>query len=94
VEQTDPNHIIAGVGIAIRQRDRLRPEIQSLIAEGNAFHIHAGVFEKGPLSKMAKDFESEVTRVIRELGPFKVQHLLGQSRFASGMIGIVELHES
>ena len=94
VEPTDANHIIAGVGIAIRQRHRLRPEIQSLIAEGNAFHIHAGVFEKGPLSKMAKDFESEVTRVIRELGPFKVQHLLGQSRFASGMIGIVELQES
>ncbi len=94
VEPTDANHIIAGVGIAIRQRDRLRPEIQSLIAEGNAFHIHAGVFEKGPLSKMAKDFESEVTRVIRELGPFKVQHLLGKSRFASGLIGIVELQES
>ncbi len=94
VEPTDANHIIAGVGIAIRQRDRLRPEIQSLIAEGNAFHIHAGVFEKGPLSKMAKDFESEVTRVIRELGSFKVQHLLGQSRFASGMVGIVELQES
>ena len=94
VEPTDANHIIAGTGIAIRQRDRLGPEIQGLIAEGNAFHIHAGVFEKGPLSKMAKDFESEVTRVIRELRPFKVQHLLGQSRFASGMIGIVELQES
>ncbi len=94
VEPTDSNHIIAGVGIAIRQRDRLRPEIESLIPEGNAFHIHACVFEKGPLSKMVKDFESEVTRVIRELGPIKVQHLLGQSRFGNGLIGIVELQES
>jgi len=94
VEPADANHIIAGTGIAVRQRDRLRPEIQGLIAEGSAFHIHAGVFERGPVSKVAKDFESEVTRVITELEPLKVQHLLGQSRFASGMIGIVELQES
>ncbi len=94
VEPTDANHIIAGVGIAVRQRDLLRTEIQSHIAEGNVFHIHAGVFEKGPLSKMAKDFETEVTRVIRELEPFKVQHLLGQSRFGNGLIGVVELEES
>ncbi len=94
VEPADANHVIAGTGIAARQRDRLRPEIQGLLAEGNAFHLHAGVFEKGPLSKAAKDFESEVTRVITELRPLKVQHLLGQSRFASGMIGIVELQEA
>ena len=94
VDPADANHIIAGVGIAARERDRVRPEIQNLIAEGNAFHMHAAVFEKGPLSKRAKDFESEVTRVIGELEPFKVQHLLGQSRFGSGMVGIVELQES
>ncbi len=94
VESTDANHIIAGTGIVVRQRDRLRPEILGLIPEGNEFHIHVGVFEKGPVSKVTKDFESEVARVITELVPLKVQHLLGQSRFASGMVGIVELQES
>lgn len=91
VEPADINHIIAGTGIAIKDRSLERPEIRALISEGNDFHIHTGIFEKGPLSKKLGDFDRELTRVLTELEVYKVQHILGQSQFKSGMVGIIEL---
>ena len=44
-----------------------------------------------PLSKKPDQFENELKRVIAELPVSKVQHLMGQSRFQHGMIGIIEL---
>ena len=91
VEPEDVDHIIAGTGLAVRNKGIERPEIQALFSEENNFHIHAGVFEKGPLGKQLEIFEEELPRVLTELKVYKVQHILGQSRFRSGMAGIVEL---
>ena len=44
-----------------------------------------------PLSKKPDQFENELKRVIAELPVSKVQHLMGQSRFHHGMVGIIEL---
>ena len=38
-----------------------------------------------------EDFEKEFTRIFKELEVYKVQHLLGRSRFGSGMVGIIDL---
>lgn len=91
VEPMNVNHIIAGTGVVVKEKSLLRPEIQALISEGNNFHIHTGIFEKGPLSKRFEDFEKEFTRIFKELEVYKVQHLLGRSRFGSGMVGMIEL---
>jgi anti-anti-sigma factor len=91
VEPMNVNHIIAGTGIVVKEKSLARPEIQALISEGNDFHIHTGIFEKGPLSKRFEDFEKEFTRIFKELEVYKVQHLLGRSRFGSGMVGIIDL---
>lgn len=93
VEPGDINHIIAGTGIAMRDRSLISPEMEALIPEGSVFHIHAGIFEKGPLSRRVEDFEKEITRVLTELKGFKVQHILGQSRFNRGIVGIIELQD-
>jgi anti-anti-sigma factor len=91
VEPTDLNHITAGTGIAIRDRNLVSPPIQTLFSEGGNFHIHAGIFSKGPFSQRLDDFEKELTRILTELEAYKIQHLLGQSEFARGIVGIIEI---
>jgi anti-anti-sigma factor len=93
IEPADINNIIAGTGIAIKDRSLVRSEIKTFISEGSCFHIHAGIFEKGPLSKQLKDFEKELNRVISDLQIYKVQHILGKSRLSWGLAGIIELQE-
>ena len=92
-EPTDVNHIIAGAGIAIRDKNLVSSLIQALLSEGNHFHIHAGIFQKGPFNQKLDDFEKELTRILTELEASKIQHLLGQSQFARGMVGIIEIQE-
>lgn len=91
VDPSHFDHIIAGAGIAVKERDQAGPEILELFPEGSDFHIHAGVFSKGPLSKQPQQFEEELGRIVSELEVFKVQHILGQSCFSRGMVGVIEL---
>jgi anti-anti-sigma factor len=93
IEPADINNIIAGTGIAIKDRSLVRSGIKTIISEGSFFHMHAGIFEKGPLSKQLKDFEKELNRVLSELQIYKVQHILGKSRLSWGLAGIIELQE-
>jgi hypothetical protein len=55
------------------------------------FHLHGGLFGKAPISNNISDFDGELARIFNELDVFKIQHLLGQSRFAGGMAGLVEI---
>jgi len=91
VEPADINRIIAATGIAIRDMSRERREVQGLFSKGNCFHVHGGVFSQEPLSKKIEQFENELIRVLTELEVYKVQHILGKSKFSSGMVGLVEL---
>ncbi len=91
VEPGDADSIVMGAGIAVKDRDLERPEVRQLLPSGSGFHIHAGVFSKEPLSKDPERFEAELKRTATELAVFKVQHLLGQSCFSRGMMGIIEL---
>ncbi|MFC1591356.1 STAS domain-containing protein [Thermodesulfobacteriota bacterium] len=91
VEPADINNIIAGAGIAVRERSAASPPVQSLLAKDSSFHLHAGVFARQPLSRNIAQFEHELNRVVTELDVYRVQHLLGQSLLSSGMVGIIEL---
>jgi hypothetical protein len=93
VEPADFNHVIAGTGIVIKERRLVSPQVQSLISEGSTFHIHAGIFETQPLCNHLRDFEKELDRVLTGFQAYKVQHILGTSRFSSGMVGIIELQD-
>ena len=91
VEPADAGSVVMGTGIAIKDRELERPGIAGLLPSGSGFHIHAGIFSKEPLSKDPEQFETELKRIATELAVFKVQHLLGQSCFDRGAIGIIEL---
>lgn len=93
VEPSNINNVIAGIGIIIRDVNSERPEIQELVAKGRNCHFHGVVLSKEPLSKRVEQFETELKRVLTELEARKVQHILGQTRFGSGMLGIIELNE-
>jgi len=93
VEPGEINHIIACAGIAVRDRNAGRGEFISLLPEGSHFHMHGAVFPKTPLSKEAAQFEKELNRIVNELEVSKVQHVLGQSKFGSGMAGLIELRD-
>ena len=91
VEPGEFNHIIACAGIAVKNTSALEPKLADLLAKGYHFHLHGGVFSKGPLGKDVSLFERELNRVLTEPDISKVQHVLGQSRLGSGMAGIIEL---
>ncbi|MHC1729043.1 MAG: STAS domain-containing protein [Syntrophobacteraceae bacterium] len=91
IDPSDFNHIILAAGIAARNRESADARIRAALPEGRDFHLHAGVFSKGPLSRNAEHFESELKRVSSELEIFKIQHILGRSVFAGGTMGIVEI---
>ena len=90
IEPTDINNIIAGAGIAVRSREALALKYEKLLSKDALHHVHGGVFAREPLGKHPAQFEAELSRVLTELEAAKVQHVLGQSKFSSGLVGIVE----
>jgi anti-anti-sigma factor len=93
VEPSDMNNIIIGTGTAVKSRNALSIGTQPLIPRDQNFHLHACVFEKEPFNKNLQEFDGEMNRVMTELEVYKIQHLLGQTRFSNGIIGLVELKE-
>lgn len=93
VEPSFLNHIVVATGIAVRERSVLRGEKASLLSGENDFHLHGGIFDKGPLGNDPAGFDGELMRIFREHQVFRVQHLLGRSLFSGGMAAIVELGE-
>jgi len=85
------NNLIAGCGIAVRDKNSVSTEIQGILSQGNNIHMHAGVFEKEPFNRRIENFEDELARIITGLEAIRIQHVLPKSLFSQGMIGIVEL---
>ena len=90
IEPTGINNIIAAAGIAVRSREGLASKYEKLLSKDALHHIHGGVFAKEPLGKNPAQFAAELSRVLIELEATKVQHVLGQSKFSSGLVGIIE----
>ncbi len=93
VEPAYTNHVIVATGIAVRDRAGAGPEKQAHISEGSAFHLHCGIFDKAPIGTCIDEFDDELARVFDELSVYKVQHLLGRSRFSAGMAALIELED-
>lgn len=91
VEPAHAGAVVAATGIAARNPRELPKAFQHLFTGGNYFHLHGGIFDKAPIGNNAREFDKELARIFNELDVFKIQHLLGQSRFAGGMAGIVEI---
>jgi anti-anti-sigma factor len=93
VEPAFINNVVIATGIAVRERTRLEGEKASLISEGSAFHIHGAIFDKTPLGSNIDDFNEDLMRIFNEQEVYRVQHLLGQTRFSGGMAALVELED-
>lgn len=91
VEPAYAGSIVAATGIAAANPQALPGPLRSLFSGGGTFHLHGGIFAKAPIGSNAQDFDNELNRIFNELNVFKIQHLLGQSRFSAGMAGIIEI---
>lgn len=91
VEPNFIDHVVLGAGILLNDGSEKDPEIQQLLPAGSRFHLHGAIFDKQPLNKNLAHFEKEMERIINESMVYKVQHLLGQSRFSNGMIAVIRL---
>ncbi len=91
LEATDPGAVVAGAGLMVGSRETAPAVLAPWLPSGSAFHLHAAVFGKGPLGKRPEQLPAELRRVITEMEPAKAQHLLGRSRFSSGLAGLVAL---
>ncbi len=91
VEPAYAGSVVAATGIAAANPQALPGPLRSLFSGGNTFHLHGGIFDKAPIGSNAQDFDNELTRIFDELDVFKIQHLLGQSRFSTGLAGIIEI---
>lgn len=93
VEPSFVNHIIVATGIAVREGVPLSDKIRLVIAGKNNFHLHAAVLEKAPMSSTVEAFDQELSRLVKDLQVYKIQHILGRSTIARGMAALVELEE-
>lgn len=91
VEPSDIHHIVAGVGVAVRDPGTSSPITENILPAGQSSHVHGIVFSRGPISKDLTQLEAELRRVPQEFQVLKVQHLLRQSLLSSGLVGLVEL---
>lgn len=91
VEPTDFNRTIIGCGLAIRNKGSVPEAIAHLLPDRSDIHLHAAIFEKGPLNKNAANFNTELKRIVSESEVSKVVHILDGSRFSSGLIGLIDL---
>jgi anti-anti-sigma factor len=91
LEPSYTNNIVIATGIAVRERACLTPEKAFIIPEGSNFHIHGGIFDKVPIGNNIADFDKELMRIFNENQVYKIQHILGLSKFSAGMAAIVEL---
>jgi anti-anti-sigma factor len=91
VEPSCTNNIVIATGIAVRDRQHLNPERAFLIPERSNFHIHGGIFDKAPICSNMADFDKELIRLFNECQVYKIQHILGLSKFSAGMAAIVEI---
>jgi anti-anti-sigma factor len=90
-DPTDQDNVIAATGLICRDKASCPAHALKLFSSESNAHIHAGIFAKGPISKNINQFPEELERILTSLDVKKVQHLLGQSRFSNGMLGLVEL---
>lgn len=90
VEASDFNSIIVGTGF-IHNFTELPASLKDFFASNSNWHIHTAVFEKGIINRNIENFNEELSRIITELEPQKVVHLLGRSVLSSGCIGLIEL---
>jgi anti-anti-sigma factor len=91
VEPSYVNNTVVATGIAVRDRSCLGLEKASLISEGSTFHLHGAVFDKSPFGSDIRNFNEELGRIFNEHEVYKIQHLLGQSRFSKGLAAFIEL---
>ena len=93
IEASFRDHIIVAAGLTYKDKQRLSEESKRLFPEESASHLHGVIMEKGPVSRNSADFHREIDRVLMELKPLKVQHLLQKSRFKGGLLGVMLLEE-
>jgi anti-anti-sigma factor len=93
VEPSFISNVVVAVGIAVREGTRLEGKKASLISEGSTCHIHGAIFDKTPLGSNIDNFDKELMRIFNEQDVYRIQHLLGQTRFSGGMAALVELED-
>lgn len=91
VEPGEAGRVFVGVGLSVASRAQAPASLGPLLPTDADIHLHAAIFEKGPLAKKPEQLSDELRRVISEMEAHKVQHLLGRSRVAAGLVGLVAL---
>jgi anti-anti-sigma factor len=91
IEADDIDKIVMGCGIAVKDKDKEKQEIKELMPQGNNFHIHSCIFEQSLLNKDIINFDKEIKRVMTELEPLSIKHLLNKTRFKRIVAGLIEL---
>lgn len=92
VEPSHINHLIAGCGIAVRDKNTVTAHVRHLFSQESNIHMHAGIFGKEPFHRNIERFDSELDRIITGTEALKIQHVLPKSLFSQGMLALVELN--
>jgi hypothetical protein len=91
VEHIDFNNIAAGVGVYADESAKSNYDLKQIFSGESNTHLHCGIFEKSLLGFKPDNFESDLNRVMNELQSSKVQHILNDSVFSFGTLGIIKL---
>lgn len=91
LEPEDVNLIVLGIGIYADKNSEFFELNSTAFPPGLDYHLHFGIFERDVFSFKAIYFEDEVKKVLKDLNPLRIKHMLGKSRFSFGCLGIIKL---
>ncbi len=93
VELQDFNCIIAGAGFYLSQKSERSQKQLTIFGKESNFHFHSVIFEKSLLGFNVDNFNEDFNKILNELAPTKVQHLLTNSLFSIGNLAIIGLED-
>ena len=91
IESEDINQVVLAAGIAVRDKSKEKEELVKLLPQKNNFHLHGCVFQQKLFNREVSKFHKEIKRIITELKPLSIKHLLNKSQFKYGIAEIIEL---
>lgn len=93
VELSDYNSIVAGAGFYISKNKQRNAHHEIIFGKESLFHLHTAIYEKSLIGFKVDDFNDDLNKILNELNPIKVQHILTNSIFSIGNIAIIGLED-
>ena len=91
LEGIKENYLVLGIGIIIKDKTKINPELQKFLPKNKDFHFHCALLKNKILNKNPESFPKQIEELSQNSEPIKIQHLLTKSKFGTMITGIINI---